>query len=41
MFSLTVGFATRMFKQPATLEGEAISSSEEKRPRRSPSDEGA
>ena len=41
MFSLAVGFTTRMRKRPATLEGEATSSSGGKRPRLSPSDEGA
>ena len=41
MFSLAAGFTTRMHKLPATLEDEATSSSGEKRPRRSPSNEGA
>ena len=41
MFSLAVEFAARMRKRSATLEGEATSSSGEKRPRRSFSDEGA
>ena len=40
-FSLTVGFVARMRKQSTTLEGEATSSSGEKRPRQSPSYEGA
>ena len=41
MFSLAVGFAARMCKQPVTLEGETSSSSGEKRPKQPPSDEGA
>ena len=41
MFSLVVEFVVRMRKWPATPKGEATSSSREKRPRRSPSDEGA
>ena len=41
MFSLAFGFATRMRKRSATLEGEATSSYGEKRPRHSPSDERA
>ena len=41
MFSLATVFATRMRKRPTTLKGKATSSSREKRPRRSPSDEGA
>ena len=41
MFSLATGFAARMRKWLAPLEGEATSSSREKRPRRSPSDYGA
>ena len=41
MFSLAVGFSTRRRRRPATLEGVATSSSGEKRPRRSPSDEKA
>ena len=41
MFSLAVGFAARMLKRSATLEGEAIFSYGEKRPRRPSLDEGA
>ena len=41
MFSLAVGFALWMRKWTGILEGEATSSSGEKRPRRSPLDEGA
>ena len=41
MFSLAAGFDGQMSKRSATLEGEATFSSGEKRPRRSPSDEGA
>ena len=41
MFSLAVGFVARMRKRSTTLEGEATSSSKEKRPRWSPSYEGA
>ena len=40
MFSFTVEFAIRMRKRSTTLEGEATSSSREKRPRQSPSNEG-
>ena len=39
MFSLATRFATRRRRRPATLEGVATSSSREKRPRRSSSDE--
>ena len=41
IFSLAVGFAAWMCKRSTTLEGEATSSSREKRPRRSSSYEGA
>ena len=41
MFSLAAKFSARMRKWSATLEGEATSSFGEKRPRRSPSNEGA
>ena len=41
MFSLTVGFAALRRKRSVTLEGADTSSSGEKRPRRSPSDEEA
>ena len=41
MFSLATRFAAWMCKRSTTLEGEAFSSFGEKRPRRSPSDEGA
>ena len=41
MFSLVVGFTTRRLRRPATLEGVPISSSREKRPRLSPSNEEA
>ena len=41
MFSLVVGFAARKCKQSVTLEGAGTSSFEEKRPRRSSSDEEA
>ena len=41
MFSIATGFAAWMRKWSATLEGESTSSSGEKRPKRSPSDEGA
>ena len=40
MFTLVVGFATLMRKRPVALEGEATSSSREKRPMRSPSNVG-
>ena len=40
MFSLAIGFTVRMRKRSMTLKGEATSGSEEKRPRRSPLDEG-
>ena len=41
MFSLAVGFTARKHKQSMTLEGVDTSSSGEKRPRRSPSNEEA
>ena len=41
MFSLVVEFIARIRKRLATPEGEATSSSGEKRPRWSPSNEGA
>ena len=41
MFSMAVGFVALMRKRSATLEGEATSSCEEKRPMRSSSNEGA
>ena len=41
MFSLTIEFATWRHRRPATLVGVATSSSREKRPRRSTSDEEA
>ena len=41
MFSLATGFAARRCKWSVTLEGADTSSSEEKRPRQSPSDEEA
>ena len=40
MFSLAVEFSTRMPKRYVTLDGEAISSSGEKRPKWSPSGKG-
>ena len=41
LLDISLGFAARMRKRFVTLEGEATSSLEEKRPGRSPSDEGA
>ena len=41
MFSIATRFAARMRKRSTPLEGETTSSSEEKRPRQSPSDDEA